>query len=104
MPAQPVLPVQEDKTLIQLVHRLDAAMEEAQQAYKGRSCHAVGAAANRIANDSDAFGFRVLARMARCVERAAKANDINALRDLLPELSVAVERNRIALNPRHQGR
>ncbi|MFT4301481.1 MAG: 7TM-DISM domain-containing protein [Desulfovibrio sp.] len=97
-------PVQEDKALIQLVQRLDVAMEDAQQAYKGRSCHGVGEAAGRIANDSDAFGFRVLARMARCVERAAKANDMNALRDLLPELSVAVERNRIALNPRHQGR
>ncbi|MDD4700644.1 MAG: hypothetical protein PHI96_00320, partial [Desulfovibrio sp.] len=103
-PTQPVLPAQEDETLVQLVYRLDAAMEEAQRAYKGRSCHAVGEAASRIANDSDAFGFRVLARMARCVERAAKANDMNALRDLLPELSVAVERNRIALNPRHQGR
>lgn len=103
-PAMATPPVQEDKTLIQLVHRLDVAMEDAQRAYKGRSCHGVGEAAGRIANDSDAFGFRVLARMARCVERAAKANDMNALRDLLPELSVAVERNRIALNPRHQGR
>lgn len=104
VPAMATPPVQEDKTLIQLVHRLDEAMEDAQRAYKGRSCHGVGEAAGRIANDSDAFGFRVLARMARCVERAAKANDMNALRDLLPELSVAVERNRIALNPRHQGR
>ena len=60
----------------------------------------VGEAANRIATESDAFGFRVLARMARCVERAAKANDMNALRDLLPELAVAVERNRIGLTPR----
>ena len=57
-------------------------------------------AAGRIAAESDAFGFRVLARMARCVERAAKANDMNALKDLLPELAVAVERNRIALTPR----
>ena len=104
MPAMATPPVQEDKALIELVHRLDVAMEDAQRAYKGRSCHGVGEAAGRIANDSDAFGFRVLARMARCVERAAKANDMNALRDLLPELSVAVERNRIALNPRHQGR
>ena len=58
------------------------------------------AVANRIATESDAFGFRVLARMARCVERAAKANDMNALRNLLPELAVAVERNRIGLTPR----
>ena len=50
-----------------------------------------------------AFGFRVLARMARCVERAARASDMNALHDLLPELAVAVERNRIALNPHGLG-
>jgi hypothetical protein len=34
------------------------------------------------------------------VERAARANDMNALKDLLPELMTAVERNRIALTPR----
>ncbi len=92
-----------DATLLQMLHRLDAAMEDAQRAFKGRSCHAVGEAAKRIASDSDAFGLRVLARMASCVERAANANDMNALRDLLPELAVAVERNRITLNPRNQG-
>ncbi len=35
--------------------------------------------------------------MARCVEQAGKAADMNALRDLLPELTVAVERNHIAI-------
>ena len=89
-----------DKTILQLVDRLDAAMEDAQQAFLSRRGPLVGEAAGRIAAESDAFGFRVLARMARCVERAAKANDMNALKDLLPELAVAVERNRIALTPR----
>ncbi len=92
-----------DTTLLQMLHRLDAAMEDAQRAYKGRNCRIVGEAARRIASDSDAFGLRVLARMASCVERAANASDMNALRDLLPELAVAVERNRITLNPRNQG-
>lgn len=104
-PAQPQpQPRQQDAALLRLVERLDAAMEDAQRAYKGHNCLAVAEASGRIANESDGFGFRVLARMARCVERAAKANDMSALRDLLPELAVAVERNRIALNPRHQGR
>ena len=89
-----------DQTIPQLVARLDTAMDDAQQGFKNRRCAVVGEAANRIATESDAFGFRVLARMARCVERAAKANDMNALRDLLPELAVAVERNRIGLTPR----
>ncbi|WP_291438454.1 7TM-DISM domain-containing protein [Desulfovibrio sp.] len=95
---------QQDETLLRLVERLDAAMQDAQRAYKGHNCPAVAEASGRIANESDGFGFRVLARMARCVERAARANDMSALRDLLPELAVAVERNRIALNPHHQGR
>ena len=96
----PTAPRETDQTIPQLVARLDAAMDDAQQGFKNRRCAVVGDAANRIATESDAFGFRVLARMARCVERAAKANDMNALRDLLPELAVAVERNRIGLTPR----
>ena len=96
----PNAPRETDQTIPQLVARLDAAMDDAQQGFKNRRCAMVGEAANRIASESDAFGFRVLARMARCVERAAKANDMNALRDLLPELAVAVERNRIGLTPR----
>ena len=75
-------------------------MEDAQEGYRNRRCPVVGEAAARIAAESDAFGFRVLARMARCVERAS---DMNALHDLLPELAVAVERNRIALNPHGLG-
>lgn len=97
----PNAPRETDQTIPQLVARLDTAMDDAQQGFKNRRCAVVGEAANRIATESDAFGFRVLARMARCVERAAKANDMNALRDLLPELAVAVERNRIGLTPRH---
>ncbi len=96
-------PPKEDATLIRLVERLDAAMEDAQEGYRNRRCPVVGEAAARIAAESDAFGFRVLARMARCVERAARASDMNALHDLLPELAVAVERNRIALNPHGLG-
>ena len=96
----PNAPRETDQTIPQLVARLDTAMDDAQQGFKNRRCAVVGDAANRIATESDAFGFRVLARMARCVERAAKANDMNALRDLLPELAVAVERNRIGLTPR----
>jgi len=100
-PASETLPTPgSDRTLLELVARLDAAMDEAHRAFEERHGFKVGLAAGRIAAESEAFGFRVLARMARCVERAAKANDMSALKDLLPELAVAVERNRIALNPR----
>lgn len=36
-------------TLLQMLRRLDAAMEDAQRAFKGRNCPAVGEAATRIA-------------------------------------------------------
>lgn len=90
-----------DDAILLLVDRLDAALEDAQKGFQSRRGAVVGEAAGRIAAESESYGFRVLARMARCVERAAKANDLNALKDLLPELAVAVERNRIALTPRN---
>ena len=86
-----------DAAILALVARLDTAMAEASTAHAAGRGHMVAQAAARIAEESESFGFRVLARMARCVERAGRAGDMNALRDLLPELSVAVERNRIAL-------
>ncbi|MBO4300167.1 MAG: hypothetical protein J5861_01045 [Desulfovibrio sp.] len=89
-----------DQTIPQLINRLETAMRDAQEGFTNRRCMVVGEAAGRIASESDTFGFRVLARMARCVERAAKAEDLQALQDLLPELATAVERNRIALTPR----
>jgi hypothetical protein len=89
-----------DNTMLRLVERLDRAATDARNAFGQSRAAAVGEAARRIAAESDNFGLRVLARMARCVERAARANDMNALRDLLPELTTAVERNRIAFTPR----
>lgn len=89
-----------DNAIALLVERLDAALQDAQKGFQSRRGIVVGEAAGRIAAESESYGFRVLARMARCVERVAKADDLNALKDLLPELAVAVERNRIALTPR----
>ena len=89
-----------DSTMLLLVEHLDRAIEEAQSAFAQRRAPMVGDAARRIAAESDNYGLRVLSRMARCVEQAARANDMNALGDLLPELVAAVERNRIALTPR----
>ncbi|MDE7370997.1 MAG: hypothetical protein K2N07_04505, partial [Desulfovibrio sp.] len=80
--------------------RLDAAMAQAVSAHAAGRGQMVAQAAAAIAEESESFGFRVLARMARCVERAGRAGDMNALRDLLPELEVSVERNRIALTQR----
>lgn len=86
-----------DPLLMELVERMDENMRAARAAFDNGKCRIVAESASRIATDCDAFGFRVLARMARCVEQAGKAADMNALRDLLPELTVAVERNHIAI-------
>ncbi|MDE7241716.1 response regulator [Desulfovibrio sp.] len=91
-----------DAAILALVARLDAAMAEANSAHAAGRGHMVAQAAAKIAEESESFGFRVLARMARCVERAGRAGDMNALRDLLPELAVSVERNRIALTQQHK--
>ena len=85
----------QDAAIRQMMERVDMSMDEAKQAFQDEKCNLVANAAARIAAEGDAFGLRVLARMARCVERAARANDLLALNDLLPELAVAVERNRI---------
>lgn len=96
----PGAPASPDAAILELVERLDAAMAQATEAHAAGRGRMVAQAAARIAEESESFGFRVLARMARCVERAGRAGDMNALRDLLPELAVSVERNRIALTQR----
>ncbi|EGY26451.1 tat (twin-arginine translocation) pathway signal sequence domain protein [Desulfovibrio sp. A2] len=83
-----------------LLETLDAALDDARRGRAGGSTFVVQEAAARIAGKADSFGLRVLERIARCVERAAAADDMEAVRDLLPELEAAVERNRIALAPR----
>lgn len=85
----------QDFAYARLVEVLDASMEDVQQGYRSQSCPAVQKGAARISAEAGAHGFRVLARLAHCVERAAKEESMSALRDLLPELAAAVERDRI---------
>lgn len=87
-----------DPVVNSLIRELDAAMQSASQAFERRDSVAVAQATGRIIRESETVGLRLLARMASCVERAAQENDMNALSDLLPELALAVERNRLALN------
>lgn len=86
-----------DQEMLDLVARFDAAVRKAQQAFANGNCLTVAVAAAGIARDADAFGFRSLGRMARCVEQAGRHEDLGALRDLLPDLVAQVERNRIAI-------
>lgn len=80
-----------------LVTTLEAALEDALIGRDQDDTLAVEEAACRIAGKAETFGLRVLERIAKCVERAAAADDVDAVRDLLPELQAAVERNTMAL-------
>jgi CheY-like chemotaxis protein len=84
-----------------LLASLDEAMGDARRGFSMADTIAVEEAAARIAARADTYGLRILARMARCVEMAAKARDKDALADILPDLESAVERNKIALTPKH---
>lgn len=86
-----------DPLVADLVMKLDQAMDDTRQAFLQRDCAKVASATDNMATTSEKVGLRLLARMARCVERAARANDLPAINDLLPDLETAVERNRIAL-------
>ena len=83
--------------LERLVQDLDLGAAQARQCFERRDASGVGQAAAFIATNAENFGLRTLGRMARTVEAAARANDLDALYDLLPELESNVERNRIAM-------
>lgn len=80
-----------------MLEEFDEAMRYARGGFTRNNIQAVYEAAVYIANRSETCGLRVLARMARCVGEAARAKDMEALNNLLPELETAVERNKIAL-------
>ena len=83
-----------------MLRRADALLHETQAAYnEGRPQHAAMTALD-IAREMDAFGIRHIARLARNVERAGTAGDMEALGDILPELYNAMERLYIQLDRR----
>ena len=83
-----------------LLASLDEGMTEVRRGFSKSDTAEVEEAAARIAAKADNYGQRILARMARCVEMAARARDKDAIANILPELETAVERNRIALTPK----
>lgn len=90
-------PAEDDSPIPALLEDFDEAIKYARKGFTRKNIQAVQDASNYIATRSDTCGLRVLARMARCVEGAAKAQSMDALENLLPELETAVERNKIAL-------
>ncbi len=76
---------------------LDGWLAEAKEHLHANNTQGVEAAVASMANNAEAFGLRTLARFARTVEAAAKAQDVAALHDLVPELDMSVQRNKTAL-------
>ena len=102
MPVPPMLqrpqpPDDPEDPLPALMWRMDKYLAEAGYALEQRRLHLVADAAGRLAAEAESYGFRVLGRMARCVESAGRAKDLQAVTDLLPELATAVERHRISM-------
>ena len=97
MPQRPQPPDDPEDPLPALMWRMDKYLAEAGYALEQRRLHLVAAAAGRLAAEAESYGFRVLGRMARCVESAGRAKDLQAVTDLLPELATAVERHRISM-------
>ncbi len=81
----------------QLLLDLDTWISDANACFHAGDAAGVEEAAHNMAQSADGFGLRTLARLARTVESAAKARDLVALGDLLPELDNNVQRNRAAL-------
>lgn len=86
-----------DPEIMELVRTLDKAMADAFAAHEAGDAHRVVECTGIIVRETQAYGLRNLSQMAQCVMRAGEAGDLPAIRDLLPELGNAVERNRITL-------
>ncbi len=70
------------------------ALNDAYSGLENASFLTVAEACMRISGTADAHGLRVLKGIANCVERAANANDLDAVTDLLAELDSSVQNNR----------
>ena len=78
----------------QVLKSLDAALWAAKEGLAEENCLAVSQACLRLANIAANHHLENLDRIARCVDRAAQAKDLEAVNDLLAELEASVGRNR----------
>jgi hypothetical protein len=78
----------------QVLESLDTAVWAAKTALNEENCLNVSQACLRLASIAASHNLENLDRIARCVDRAAQANDLEAVQDLLSELESSVERNR----------
>ncbi len=85
-----------------LIYTLSDMIKDAQHGQEEKSCLLVQDAAERLSGKAAAFGLENLERVARCVERAAAADDAEAVAELLGELVALTERYKEALRACHR--
>lgn len=81
---------------------LDDSLKDIEKGIQDGDCLTVSGAASRISGQSSTFGLTNLERMASCVERAAQAEDLEAVRDLSGELANMTTKYRDALKETHK--
>ena len=111
-PQQPVtipLPGEEDRMYEEklplipgLLYDLADAMRLADTGKKGKDATQVRQAAEQIAEKAQSFGLFRLERMARCVERAAAAEDVEPMECVLEDLEQWIARYKEALRTLHR--
>lgn len=85
-----------------LLYEMDDALKDARQGIHDKSSLLVQEASKRLGDKAAAFDLHVLERVARCVERAATADDLEAVGDLFAELEQLTLRYKEALRRCHQ--
>ncbi|MDL2271439.1 hypothetical protein LJC23_00215, partial [Desulfovibrio sp. OttesenSCG-928-I05] len=85
-----------------LLYEMDDALKDARQGIADKSSLLVQEASKRLADKASAFNLQVLERVSRCVERAAAADDLEAVGDLFAELEQLTLRYKEALRRCHQ--
>ncbi|GFM36574.1 hypothetical protein DSM19430T_12580 [Desulfovibrio psychrotolerans] len=85
-----------------LLESIASALNDAHRHASAANTFGVQEATGRIGGSAASFGLRALERMARCVERAATADDLEAVTTLLPDLENMVSRNSRALADIHR--
>ena len=75
-----------------LIYALTDALDDARQGRDAGKTILVQEAASRLAGRAEVFGLQKLGRIGRCVERAAEADDMEAVSTLLEDLEIITKR------------
>ncbi len=75
-----------------LVHALQDALTDVREGRDTGKAILVQEAAGRLAGRAEVFGLQKLGKIGRCVERAAEANDLEAVSTLLEDLDIVTKR------------